>query len=370
MMGVVRVVAAAGCLSLVLSLALVGRGQGELPEQRSPGDVAGAPLVNEILAHTDPPDFDAVELFNAGSEPLAIGGWALTDNPNRPQEQWVYLPSPTTLAPGAFFVVADSQSEPWGFGLSEFGDDVYLLRPGAQGAYEVVAHVPFGVSPNGVSFGRLVDSTGRVHYPLQSEGTLGKPNAGPQVGPVVLSEIMYHPPAGQSEYVALTNITDGIVTLYDPDFPENRWQLQGQASDGKPAVMFTFPAQFVLPPGGTVFVAATSPATFRAQHPLPDDMPVLGPWDGKLDNAGERVAILAPQPPETGGATVPPVAYADVDVVVYGSAPPWPALANGQGDALVRFDLHAFGDDPANWQAGLDRWQSDRSLYLPLIQQP
>ena len=45
-----------------------------------------------------------------------------------------------------------------------------------------------------MSFGRHVISTGSDHFVAQEEVTLNEANAGPLVGPIVISEIMYHPP--------------------------------------------------------------------------------------------------------------------------------------------------------------------------------
>ena len=45
---------------------------------------------------------------------------------------------------------------------------------------------------NGVSFGRYAISTGEEHFVLQTSRTPGGANAGPLVGPLVISEINHH----------------------------------------------------------------------------------------------------------------------------------------------------------------------------------
>ena len=40
--------------------------------------------VNEVLTHTDPPQQDAIELFNPGLSPVDISGWYLTDDKSTP----------------------------------------------------------------------------------------------------------------------------------------------------------------------------------------------------------------------------------------------------------------------------------------------
>jgi hypothetical protein len=48
----------------------------------------------------------------------------------------------------------------------------------------------------GVSFGRHVNSVGEEQFPPQVDVTSNAPNAGPRVGPVVMTEIHYHPTPG------------------------------------------------------------------------------------------------------------------------------------------------------------------------------
>ena len=52
------------------------------------GDV----VINEVLAHTDPPAFDAIELYNHTTTNVSVGGWYLTDDPGFP---WKYRISTT-----------------------------------------------------------------------------------------------------------------------------------------------------------------------------------------------------------------------------------------------------------------------------------
>ena len=38
-------------------------------------------VINEFLAHTDPPDYDYIELYNHANQPVDISGCILTDDP-------------------------------------------------------------------------------------------------------------------------------------------------------------------------------------------------------------------------------------------------------------------------------------------------
>ena len=114
-------------------------------------------------------------------------------------------------------------------------------------------------------------------------------------------------------------------------------------------------------------MAGEGPDRFRAEHNLPPETPVVGPFNGKLSNGGERLALRLPQPPELDGY----VPYVDVDVVEYGISAPWPTAEEGM--ALQRIEIGAYGNDPANWRAGVTDLAtvgmpaSPFSLYLPTV---
>ena len=78
-----------------------------------------------------------------------------------------------------------------------------------------VDQVQFGPARLGESFGRWPEPTGEL-YPM-SALTLGGPNSGPRVGPVIISEVMYHPrEVGQVvdpsdlEYLEVYNPSGGV----------------------------------------------------------------------------------------------------------------------------------------------------------------
>ena len=100
-----------------------------------------------------------------------------------------------------------------GFALGSDGDEVYLFSGDGTNVTGYVHGYSFGAAENGVSFGRYVTSLGEEHFVAQSALTLNTNNSGPKVGPVVISEIMYHPPdlAGgednqDDEFIELRNI--------------------------------------------------------------------------------------------------------------------------------------------------------------------
>lgn len=305
--------------------------------------------INEVLAHTDEPQVDAVELYNPNAYAVDLTGWCLNDDQDEKDRFCIPEREPRAIISGNGYLFYTAND--FVFRLSEFGEDVYLYAPVPNGLQEV-DHVKFGVSPNGVSMGRYRNSTGAVDFPLLSKVTLGEPNAGPLVPEAVISELMYEPEQGP-EYLVITNSSDQEFPLYDPAHRENRWQVAGIGDNNDAYVL---PAQIVLEPGESIVLSA-DPVQFAATYPS-RNLRVFGPFPGKLKNEGERVVLQEPQPPEINGD----VAYADVDVVEYGVTAPWPAAA-GTNRPISRVDLRGYGNDPINWRLG----PSDRLLMLPLV---
>lgn len=339
-------------------------------------------VVNEVLAHTDPPLEDAIELHNPTSDAVDIGYWWLS---NRRETLEKYrIPGGTVIPAGGYVVFYEYQFDPDFTGNSPsfrlnsaHGDEVYLTTANAAG--ELTGYrtgVSFGATANGVSIGRVETSAGAQFVPLAARSFgadnprslaefrtgRGAPNAAPAVGPVVIQEIMYHPPdwvQGTNtadntldEYVALYNLGPASVPLYDPEAATNSWQFQG-------AVSFAFPPGIALPPGGFALVVSFNPALdvaqqkrFRDRYAVPSSTPVFGPYRGKLSNSGESLELYRPDspqlPPHPDAGFVP---YLLVDRVEYSSGPRWLPAADGGGSALVRPRPEAFGNDPQSWTA-------------------
>ena len=294
-------------------------------------------VINEALTHTDLPTVDAVELYNAGDASVNIGGWYLSDTT---ADYKKYLIPSTSLAPGAYAVFDENDFGTWS--LDSHGDEVYLTKWDGSSNLQYLATERFGGADNGVAFGRHICSDGGVDFVAQNtSNTLGGLNAYPNVGPVVINEIMYHPldPADH-EYVELLNIAQSAVNLYDPGAATNRWRLDG-------AVAYTFPSNISLVAGEYVLVVPTNEAAFRARYPgVPGGVRIFGPYAGRLNNGGESVKLWKPDTPDAEG--VPQVL---VDRVKYNDNSPWPEGADGDGPSLERIAPALYGNDPANWAA-------------------
>jgi hypothetical protein len=176
------------------------------------------------------------------------------------------------------------------------------------------------------------------------------------VGPVVISEIMYHPPdIGTNdnvieEFIELHNRSSQTVFLYDTNHPANTWRL-------REAVDFDFPPGVSLAPGSTLAVVSFDPATntlalaqFQARYGT--NAQLFGPSLGKLDNSGESVELYRPDAPETlPGPDFGLVPFLLVDRVHYRDLAPWPTNADGGGYSLQRLNPAVYGNEPTNWAA-------------------
>ncbi|MBN1671303.1 MAG: lamin tail domain-containing protein [Kiritimatiellae bacterium] len=330
------------------------------PGADDPAPAYGVVLINELLSHTDPPLEDAIELVNTNPAlSVAIGGWFLSDDDDDLRKY--RIPNGTTIAAGGYKVFYEYQfnhdsNNPSCFALSSHGDTLYLSSADANTnltAYRTQAD--FGAGANGVSFGRYLRSDGEADFVAMSNRTFGADspadtnefrtgtglaNACPKVGPVVINEIMYHPLEATDEFVELYNIGPGDAELYDPAHPSNTWRL-GAATD------YAFPSGTVIPAAGYVLVTRGSPALFREKFDVPAGVQILGPWDGKLDDAGESVKLYRPDTPDPDGY----VPYIRVDRVKYNDRLPWPEAADGGGPSLERVAATQYGNDPTNWVA-------------------
>jgi hypothetical protein len=328
--------------------------RGGSPGADDPGATIPAVVVNEALTHSDPPLQDYIELHNPTGSAVDIGGWFLSDDGNAPMKYRIL--DGTSIDAGGYRVFYETDFNPTpgtnnSFTLSSQGEEVYLSS--GDGATNLTGYshgFTFDAAETGVPFGRHVISTGEERFVAQISRTPDAANSGPRVGPVVVRQIMYHPPDlpggvdnTDEEYVELQNISGAPVALFDPAHATNRWHLRG-------AVDFDFPASVSLGAGQSLVLVSFDPANaaataaFRGKYALFAGVPLFGPFSGRLDNSGETVRLEKPDSPETNG-----VPYVVVDEVGYKDSAPWPVSPDGDGPALQRVSLTAFGDDPANW---------------------
>ncbi len=299
-------------------------------------------IVNEILAHTDPPLKDSIELYNPTGTNVNVGGWYLTDDPDVPKKY--RIPDGTLVLAGGHRYFDESQfnTNSGGnvpFAFTSTGESVYLFSSLTNGQLTGYTHgLAFGAVFNGVSLGRYVNSVGEEFWPLEISGTLGLPNSGPRVGPITINEIHYHPLTNEDEFIELLNNSDSALPLFDPANPTNTWKIGGLG--------YAIPANITLGPRELLLLVPIDPAVFRANYNVPAGVQILGPVAGALQNDGERLTLDAPDTPNLDA-----VPYVTMEEVRYNDKAPWPPGADGGGASLQRLSALTFGSEPTNWVA-------------------
>lgn len=322
------------------------------PGTNDPPAIAVAPvLVNEVLSHSELPAVDTIELRNTNTVAANISGWFLSDDFEEPKKY--RIPDGTIIPAGGYITFDENQFNdplsPTSFAFSSLGDEAYLFSGDGTNLTAYVHGFEFGAAERGVSFARYIDSVTNEHFVASSTNTFPTTNAYPRVGPLVISEIMYHPAVDNSweEFIEVHNLTSSSVALYDVLAPTNTWRVRG-------GVEFNFPTNKTLDAGAFAMVVSFNPTNvalvsqFRARYNLSESVALYGPYQGQLNNAGDSVRLLKPDPAEAGE-----VPYVLVDAIDYMDSEPWPLAADGIGASLQRKVLSDFGNDPANWAGGL-----------------
>jgi hypothetical protein len=316
----------------------------------NPGDL----VINEVLAHSHGAESDWIELYNTTAASIDLSGWYISDNDSNLTKY--KIADGTSIAPYGykvfyedpnFGIVATDPGSLVPFALSENGETVYLTS--AKDGFGLLTGFrekeDFGASETDVSIGRYEKSTGTFNFVAMEFKTPGVVNSDPNVGPIVISEIMYNPswPTGglydnqQYEYIELYNTTGSAVILYN--------YIEWASWSFTDAIDYTFPAETPIP-AYSYIILAKNPTAFSIRYPTVPSGIIFGPYDGKLSNGGEQLQIGKPGDIDNGTRK-----FIRVDRVKYDDESPWPIGADGTGMSLHRQILTDYGNDPVNWSA-------------------
>ncbi|HPC95082.1 MAG TPA: lamin tail domain-containing protein [Sedimentisphaerales bacterium] len=336
----------------------------------------GAIVINELLANSSGGVPDWIELHNTTDEPVDVGGWFVSDSADD-LTRYEIAPG-TTIAPQGYLVLTEDQHfgnekdpgcrEPFAFSRS--GETAYL-HSGCDGVLTGYSDaVTFGPSESGVTFGRHRTSTGASHFMAMSRPTPGQRNPYPQVGPVVITEIMYNPGLSQhAEYVELLNASDSEVVFYDFERAVP-WRFSDDPDH--PSVEFFFPDDppVTLPPR-RYLVLAKDRAVLERLYSVGASAQVFEWGAGSLSNSTGTVQLSAPGDLADDGRRewicLERVRYSDGsrhDDFPAGHDP-WPIGADGSGLSLSRMRADRYSDDPNNWQSAMPSVGGARGRYAP-----
>ena len=285
-------------------------------------------LINELLAHTDPPQVDFIELYNYGNASVSVAGCVLTDDPLTNK---FIIPSNTVIQARSFLTFTETQLC---FALSAAGEKVFFKNSTGT---RIIDAVSFDAQENGVSFGRYPD--GGPTFSRLATPTLGTNNAALRIEPVVINEIMFDPISSDSddEYIELYNQSTNAVNL-------GGWRLR----DG---VSFNIPSGTTLA-AGAYLVIAKNAARLRTNYLHLTTVNCLGDYSGTLANGGERIELNKPDQLVSTNALGQPetnTIHIAVDEVTYGAGGRWGQWAAGGGSSLELRDARSDRRLAPNW---------------------
>ncbi len=241
-----------------------------------------------------------------------------------------------------------------GFGLNKSGDAVFLSYLPGNGQDRVVDAVSFKGQENGWSFVRFDQGDeGDNSDDLWDAGTPPTRNAANAGIPrrVAITELLYHEgglptnvvEAALLQFIELHNDTPKPSALFDTN---GTWRIRGGVEfDFPPGTTLATDERVLLVPFDPESDAATL-AGFRQVYGLASTVRLFGPYQGRLDNDTDRVALEKPLAPDLPGEAV---SWVVVDEVIYFDQSPWPGGADGQGRSYQRREESRPGSDWNNW---------------------
>lgn len=295
-------------------------------------------VINEFLAHTDPPDLDFIELYNHSAEALDISGCSLSDDPDTNK---FIVPPMTILPPRGFAVFYETNLN---FALGADGETIYFRNAAHT---RVLDAVRFDAQAAGVSFGRAPD--GAPELRALASPTPGTTNTAFRRSAVVINEIMYHPISRDDD--------DQFVELYNPG--TNAVNLGGWRFVA--GINFTFPSNTWIEPDGYLVVARDA-ARLLTNYPNLNAGNLVGDFDGRLAHGGERLALAMPEVIVSTNSLGAPVSNT-VDIVVnevtYRDGGRWGQWSDAGGSSLELRDPRSDNRLGVNWA------DSDESAKAP-----
>ena len=299
-------------------------------------------VINEVLAHTDDPQRDYIEIYNHSNTAVILAGCFLTDDRNTNKFQ--FGPNATIPARG---LIAVGQDE-LGFALDAGGETIYFVAPNNV---RVIDAVRFEGQANGIPWGRYPDGASRFTS-LQSV-TKGTGNALPLMRDIAINEIMYNPISDldEDEYLELYNRGSATVDL-------SGWRF----TDG---IDFEIPQGTTIPAGGYLVVAKDA-AHLKFNYSNLGETNVVGNYAGTISNSGERLALSMPdeiQSTNEFGQVEVATIYIVVAEVHHQEGGRWGKWSDGGGSSLELIDPRA---DPMHGSSWADSDETAKSTWTTI----
>ncbi len=281
-------------------------------------------VINEFLAHTDPPYTDYIELYNHANQPVDISGCILTDNADTNK---FIIPSGTIL-PARGFISFDQPT--LGFHLSAAGGEIFFKNSSQT---RVLDSLNYEDQEHNTSMGRWPD--GANDFYRLTVPTPGAANTNILIDDVVINELMYDPISGNDD--------DQYVELYNQGSVAH--DLSGWTLNG--GVSFTFPTNTSISANGYLVIGRNI-ARLMTNYPNLNVNNTLGNYSGKLSHNGERLMLTKPDmiAPTNSG---PMLIHIVVDEVTWSTGGRWGQWAAGGGSSLELINPRSNHRLAPNW---------------------
>lgn len=283
-------------------------------------------LINELIPHSPSAD-GAVELINAGDEPIDLSGCTIASTKRGAAYAF---PAGASIAPHSLVAVDEAAL---GFAVTGAKDEILLRAPSGESS-AVIDAVRLPAVPLGGAYGRSPDASSRLA--ILSSPTPGARNAPRAQSPVVLNEIMYHPltESRDHEYIELLNTTDQEINLAG-------WTISGD-------VDYEFTER--IPANGYLVVAGKRSA-FRELYTGFDGLLSADGFAGSLPNGSGTVRLRRPVEVWDAASGAPATAPVVMEEVIYRDGGSWGELADGGGSSLERVDPRSDPLLAGSWSA-------------------
>lgn len=264
--------------------------------------VAAAPgvVLNEIVYDDAPTGLaDQVELYNAGTDPVPLDGWRISDDK---RDRFGDVPAGTVLAPGEYLVLVNGVD--FDFGLGK-GDEVVLYGPGGV----IVDEYAYANTAPLATWARCPDGTGEwAHATTVTPGAANDCTVPVVAGSIVINEVDSQP----ADWVEFHNPGDEALDISGYEIRDNsddhRWQF--------PAGTLIQPGEFLVVDEASIGIVGGVETAFRdpigigsadrirlfdATGALIDD---TLPWDSHAAIDGDFAAATLARCPDGEGAFV------------------------------------------------------------------
>ncbi|MBN1415863.1 MAG: lamin tail domain-containing protein [Bacteroidales bacterium] len=326
------------------------------PGGDDPPPSADTLVITEVLANSEAPLTDAIELYNPTYSDVNIGNGYLSDDKDDPAK-W-RIPGGTVVPSKGYTVFHeghylndtlrfDTNEFGQAFSISSAGESVYVFSADNEGRIlNFICEYKVGATTINTSFGNYLNTMGEGKQALLDTLYLGANNENFLKSPVIFKTIMYHPTNENVEYIVLKNRTDSVVNLFSEHDSLVTWKIDG--------IRFLFPGRVSLDAGDSLYLVEKELAVsvFRNIRSIDPDVRVFN-YEGQLRNNTETISVQEPiyYKNDTGLS----YAYVTLESVAYKDESPWPSEADGRGYALQRKDEEAFADNALNWTTRYDR---------------